>query len=138
VFVVPSNQNSPSHRFVLHNIINNESEHLIHSLFLGVGYNFHFDAEYVNQPRLILDIDGTAGSQQQPFNYTGILKSGSPSCRSFKLNVAVFQKLQHSQFKFHTFYFSVSKENTLLQPRFFTSGNLPFDGEITGGWPSDK
>jgi hypothetical protein len=90
VFVVPSNQNSPSHRFVLHNIINNESEHLIDSFFLGVGYNFHFDAEYVNQPRLILDIDDTTGSQQQPFNYTGILNSGSPSCRRFKLNVAVF------------------------------------------------
>ncbi len=89
-FVVPSNQNSPSQRFVLHNIINNEWEHLINSFFLGVGYNFHFDAEYINQPRLILDIDGTTGSQQQPFNYTGILRSRSPWCQSFKLNVTVF------------------------------------------------
>lgn len=50
-----------------------------------VGYTFHFDAEYINQPRLILDVDG---NQQQPFNYTGILSSGSPSCRKFKLTVA--------------------------------------------------
>lgn len=62
-----------------------------------MGYTFHFDAEYVNQPRLILDVDG---NQQQPFNYTGILSSGSPSCRKFKLTVAVCNNgLEFARFK---------------------------------------
>ena len=32
----------------------------------------------LDQPRPILDVDGTIGNQQQPHNYTGILRSGSP------------------------------------------------------------
>ena len=52
----------------------------------------------LDQPRPILDVDGTIGNQQQPYNYTGILRSGSPWCLSMKLNVAVIYKLHHSKF----------------------------------------
>ena len=68
-------------KFVVHIFSNNSVS--------GVAYTLLFDENYINNPRLILQVDGKTYNQQ-PFNYTGILRSGSPSCRTFKFSLEVY------------------------------------------------